>query len=131
VGITVEWGNPEKTIIIITHTEPWTWNQFRAAGAEILVMLDSVQHCVCVIDNLENNTFMPPAGFVENMKWAAQTYHAHPKVRTIIDVLGSLPVDLLSSARRLYGAPDRRYLSSQTLQQALELLEKVSDSDCA
>jgi hypothetical protein len=131
VGVIVEWGNSEKTIIVITRTEPWTWEQFRETGTQVLGMLDSVQHDVSVIDNLEHNTFMPPGGFVENTKWAAQTYHVHPNVRVIVDVLGGLPKDLLFSARQLYGAANRCYVFVQTLQQAYELLAHQPINGCA
>ena len=85
-------------------------------------LLDSVQHKVGLIDDLKHNAFMPSVGFVENLKWAVLAYHTHANMDAIAIVLDKPIRDLFVSAIRLYGAPNRAYLFTNSVDQAYQLL---------
>lgn len=120
----VEWLNVEKNILMLTRNEPWTWNQFRECGQQAADLLESVDHPVYLIDNLQGNSFMPPTGFVENLKWVVANVHCHRNIQAVITVASRAIQPLFIPAIKQYGAPNREYLFVETLDQALNLIRE-------
>ena len=56
MGITNTWDNEEKTIIHQAYVGTWSWDEFDAAQQESGAMLDSVDHRVDLIINIEKST---------------------------------------------------------------------------
>jgi hypothetical protein len=52
MGVTVSWDNDEKTIIQYEFSDPWTWEEFRAALDADDNLFASVDHIVHLIFNM-------------------------------------------------------------------------------
>ncbi len=57
--ITVAWDNPERTIIRYDFADGWTWEDLFAAVAEDDSLMDTVDHTVHLIFNVQD-TSAPP-----------------------------------------------------------------------
>lgn len=62
MGITVEWDNPEKTILLFTNVGDQTWEEFFTAVKQTNEMIRSVPHNVdLIIDGRELKSIPPSA----------------------------------------------------------------------
>jgi hypothetical protein len=57
--ITVAWDNPEQTIIRYDFAQGWTWEDLFAAVAEDDSLMDSVDHDVHIIFNVQDASVPP------------------------------------------------------------------------
>lgn len=60
MGVKLSWDNKEKTIIRYDFTEPWTWDDFRAALDADDEMIESVDHVVHLLYDMMNIRSAPP-----------------------------------------------------------------------
>src|SRR5690606_30228492 len=62
MGITAEWDNPEKTVILFTNAGNQTWEEFFAGVKKVNEMINSVDHKVdLIIDGRELKSIPPSA----------------------------------------------------------------------
>lgn len=59
--IDICWDNASKTTIRCSFNPEWTWNDVFAMNEEIIQMMESVSHAVCVIIVMKVNKF-PQSG---------------------------------------------------------------------
>ena len=59
MAIKVEWFDEEHTILRWVFEERWTWNDYATAQHESNVILESVEHTVDVIGDLDNGAGLP------------------------------------------------------------------------
>lgn len=86
--ITVEWDNPEKTIIRQTYTGSWTWDDLEKASDQVNALQDTVDHRVHLLADLRNGKTLP-----ENpIKQAANVHRNHPNNGKVVIVGGNLVV---------------------------------------
>ena len=52
--ITVEWDNPEKTVLLMTFHPGWTWQDIYDASDEAYGFVDSVDHTVHILVDLSS-----------------------------------------------------------------------------
>lgn len=57
--ITVQWDNPEKTIIRVTFDGRWTHREFTTAVQQRRQLMESVTHHVDVIVDMSGGQFIP------------------------------------------------------------------------
>ncbi len=57
--ITVQWDNPEKTIIMVTCAGRWTHRDFTAAVQQRRQLMGSVAHHVDIIMDMSGGQFIP------------------------------------------------------------------------
>jgi hypothetical protein len=88
MGISLEWADPEKTIIHITFGEKWHWSDLYEIEILSEKMLETVAHKVSYIVNMHNVRQMPAslsmsrAGKIIELK--------HPKSDCVV-IAGSQP----------------------------------------
>ena len=61
--ISVEWENPEQTIMRWTLSGPWTWDEYRQAQTVSHSLLRSVTHPVDVIADMRDAPTLPRDAF--------------------------------------------------------------------
>lgn len=61
MAITVEWDNPEKTIVLFTNAGNQTWEEFFAAARQANEMIRSVSHDVALIIDGRSLKTIPPS----------------------------------------------------------------------
>lgn len=57
--ITVAWHNPEKTIIGMTFTGSWTWDDLYRASDETRLLYDTIQHEAHLIMDMQHAPSLP------------------------------------------------------------------------
>lgn len=60
MSVTVVWDNEEKTILRYTFGGQWTWDEYLIALKDGRRMMESVQHYVCILNDMDNTAFLPP-----------------------------------------------------------------------
>lgn len=61
MGITAEWDNPEKTVILFTNSGDQDWNEFFAGVKKVNEMIRSVDHNVDLIIDGRDLGSIPPS----------------------------------------------------------------------
>ncbi len=126
MSVTVDWDAAQHAIIIAVH-DIWSWNDYRASANRVLTLLDAAADKVTIIHNMDDSSYMPNHGLVENLRHAAQTYHSHPNTHTIITITLSNDIRyLFEQIWRRYGAAGRAYLSARSLEDAYRLMNANS-----
>ncbi len=59
MGISVNWDNDDKQIILVTYHQPWNWEDFETSLAEISTLLRSVPHMVDLIVDVQDGGELP------------------------------------------------------------------------
>ncbi len=67
--ITAEWDDAEKTIILITISEPITWPMFHEGVEQAMALARTVSHRVDIISN-PGSTPMPPGPAIPHLRTA-------------------------------------------------------------
>ena len=80
--VTVEWGNPEKTILHVKFVRPWNWDEYYGVYQEGYAMTESVEHKVNIIMDFSKNDGRLPASALTHFRKAAS--NAHPRRGVVI-----------------------------------------------
>lgn len=88
MAIDVQWHNPEKTILRVTFTDPWTWQDFYAMDELTEALADAVPHKVCYIVDLRHTRMVPPGISLGRVRAVLQP--RHPTTDLIVAV-GMVP----------------------------------------
>src|SRR5215213_10453501 len=95
MGITVEWDNPEKTILRYIYVGQWNLDNFYHALQESREMMDTVDHRVGVIIDVQNSKLVPNGVLSHGKNVSLRKHHNQGKsiivgasgfVRTLFDV---------------------------------------------
>jgi hypothetical protein len=57
--ITVDWYNSEKTVLLYTYRERWTWTDFDTAVIQGNSLMESVPYTVHVIVDMHDSSLIP------------------------------------------------------------------------
>jgi hypothetical protein len=79
--VTVEWHNPEQTIIHFQFIAPWTWTDYTHANQQAQEMMGSIQNKTDLILNFQRVGQMPPNSLAHLRRAATET---HPNQGTIV-----------------------------------------------
>ena len=121
--IKVSWCESFPLSIRMDFSGEWTWPEFGAAGDEIARLLDEAAGPVCLVLNIRETSFMPPGGFVQNMRHAVDLYHRHANIDAVIVVFGQSEIrDLFSQAFLMYGASNCEYFFVHSLEEARHII---------
>lgn len=72
--ISLEWSSTDKTILIMTYTTPWTWQEFETAYNKLSEKLNSLTNrCDLIIDIQRGG--LPPQGAMLRFKKVAELKH--------------------------------------------------------
>jgi hypothetical protein len=96
MGISAQWDNEEKTVILVTFEAEWTWDDVIAIDAQATAMYDSVGHQVDLIADLRENKLVV-SGILSYAR-SLLTTNWHPLVGIVI------VVGISSQVRALFDA---------------------------
>jgi len=85
MAITVSWDDIFKTIIRCEFDTTWTWDDVFATNRDIIEMLNSVDHPVCVINVMRGQAF-PKSGTLIHTKHLF--VHIHPNYANHVVFVG-------------------------------------------
>jgi hypothetical protein len=115
MGITVEWDDPDQTILRTTFNKPWDWTDWDRAITEATQHVNSVSHPLCLIQDLREAGF-PPKGGTWRFRQVVSTMQPHVKkvvfigmasfVQSLLDIVslvnrGRAPTKIFGFARSL------------------------------
>jgi hypothetical protein len=81
--VQTEWDNDEHTIIRMTFTGRWQWDEVRAASKEAGLMVKTVDHMVHFIVDTGNANWLPP-GYQSNVRQIVSQVHANPGIMVVV-----------------------------------------------
>ncbi len=106
MGITIVWDNSDHTVMRMTFTSPWNWDDLETILTEVHAMLDTVNHRVDVIVDMKNSGAIPEGAFWRFHK-LTQTKHrnrgrvilvgGNTFIRTMTDTVRRLANDLFDA----------------------------------
>jgi hypothetical protein len=121
MSIDIRWDNKEKTIIRHTYSGEFTWDEFAAMNRETEAMLDSVDHEVDILANLED-LVMPKDALANFPKVARAPYFTHSRVGLVVFSGAShFAQTLIDLFGKVYGTA-ARVVTVPTLEEAYEAI---------
>jgi hypothetical protein len=118
-----QWDNPEKTIILTTHSAEWMWDELHEHDATVVAsLLESVDHAVSIIIDMRRCAWLPLEDFAGQVKKTTNTHRFH-KIDVVVFVLKEAGIGaLLKTAHKRYGESAPRYLDARTIEEAREII---------
>ena len=83
MGIRIEWGNAEKTVLYYHFDSVWTWDDFFSAKREAYDEIATVPHKVGVILETPPDVRIPPS-MLSNARSALQNKHPNTEIVVIV-----------------------------------------------
>lgn len=126
MSVSVSWGNPERTIILLTIDGRWGWEEVGDANNEINSMLQGVEYTVNIIVDARN-TSLVPNDYVGNIR--RLTVNPDPRVERVI-VVGAnrLSVSVFDILRSVYAHLVERIQFVPTINDAYAILASKDSS---
>ena len=127
--ITVEWDDPEQTVLCMTYEGQWVLEEYLASIDQSVAMVRSVNHHVDVIVNAVDNAAQTPPLWGLRM-WRYAVINTPPNKGITVVVPGNAGVRAFSAAlnRLARPRPYGRILTADTLDQARLLIQSMRDA---
>lgn len=77
MGISVDWGNDDKTMILWTFSDPWTWEDFRVGFDRSYLLMRSVRHTVHILADARTVTKVPSGNILSSIRMLITRYPAN------------------------------------------------------
>ena len=123
--IEVNWGNPEKNIVIWEFFSPWTWNEFYDAKKQVDVMIDAVSGVVDSIFLTTVDQKIPPNA-IGNFQNIIGNRHERHDLIVLVGSKSFLSALLNVVVKWIPGASSQfRYVHSQ--EEAYNIIAKAQD----
>lgn len=95
------WDDDEHTILRVTATPPWNWNDFHKALRRATFWLDAVDHTVEIVIDLRKSAKLP-AGALGHIRSLGTAIHPNHEDRMVIIGLDESVAGPLGGADRTY-----------------------------
>src|SRR6185503_16734913 len=92
--ITVEWDNPEQTIVCYHFEEHWTWDEFFEARKQAQSIIAGVPHNVGVIMNTPTNIVLPSNVLTHSL---TSLRHMSPNAVVVVFISGKSFLNMMVS----------------------------------
>ena len=94
MAITVEWDNPEKTIVCYHFEERWTWEEFFEARKQAQTIISGVDHKVGVIMNTPPKIVLPSNVLTHSL---TSLRHMSPNTVIVVFIAGKSFLNMMVS----------------------------------
>ncbi|MBN1965134.1 MAG: hypothetical protein JW910_10845 [Anaerolineae bacterium] len=120
--IDVQWGNPDRTLVVYTAHGAWEWNDLYDATREAHALLATVNHVVDSIVDVTNAQAFPGGSLWHARRMASAR---HPNSGRLVYVGGhSFIKAVFDVISRMYRADHPSFLYANTLDEAHALLRR-------
>jgi len=123
MSITVEWDNPERTIILCTYRDTWTWEEFFGAAQEASDLQDTVQHTVDMVLDMRDSA-STPSGVTGKFKEIARISHPNTGIRVLVTDADVMKL-LFQVFATVYRPAARKYQVVDSLEKAYALIANL------
>jgi hypothetical protein len=121
MSLNVEWDDEEKTIILVTQSGGFAWDEWETVGRELEAMIDSVDHRVDVITDI-SDLVVPKDTLANFPKAARMPSLTHPSVGLTVFSGGSRFVQTLANLFDKVYRPGEKLVFVSTLEEAYEVI---------
>lgn len=127
-AIPVIWHNTAQTIIRYHFPKAWSWDDIYSAIDKAVVLLDSVQHRVCLVLDLTESERVPNLNVIGLQRIANAPTAKHPNAGIFV-MVGMRPVvrAIADVFFRLYPAAGKQYRTAATLEEAITLINEYME----
>jgi hypothetical protein len=123
VGISVQWDNAEKTIVLITFDPAWTWKDVQLVDTRAIALYESVGHIVDVIADISHSQLVS-TGFLSYIRSLLTTeWHPHVGVAVVVGASPSVRA-LFNAAALVARKPLERIRFAQSLDDARLMIKQ-------
>lgn len=122
MGISVEWGNEEKTFVLQDYTPGWKWEDFYESSSQTVKMIKQVDHIAHIVSDFRNSGALPVGSSITHARNVMKNYPANWGI--LVVVTDSMFIrSLVGAFRRLFasGIGGKTY-ASETIEEAHELM---------
>src|SRR5262249_24769897 len=123
MGIQVKWDNKDKTILLYSFAESWSWREYDAAMELGQEMIDAANKSVSVIMDFQHTRFAPPGGMRNVSKSFRHLSDVQLNKLVIVGATGLLQI-MLDARRSLHPRTASCLVHTVTLEQAYKLLNQ-------
>lgn len=89
MSVSVEWNNPDQTVMRFIFEPPWDWSAFHEAVLQSHVLLNQVKHSVVRIFDVREYEHLPTEALEEAKHMQEKL---HPYFHPTVIVLGAKPL---------------------------------------
>ena len=120
MSITVEWDNPERTIIFCAYRDTWTWEEFFDAAQRSSDLQDTVQHTVDMILDMRSSASRM-SGVTGKFSEIARISHPNTGIRVLVTNADVMKL-LFQVFATVYRPAARKYQVVDSLDKAYALI---------
>lgn len=121
--ITVDWDNPDRTIILCRFEDPWTWNEYYAMSRQMAAMFDNIDHVADTIIDMTRGHAMP-SGVLSHMGRAVKLHTAKKGIIILVGV-GGIVGPIIQIMNRLYPKMTRHFQQASSLEDAYARIARI------
>lgn len=123
VGISVQWYDDEKTIIVVTFDAEWTWKDVHDVNTNATVLYESVDYIVDILADVRNSHLVTTGilSYAQNLL----TMPWHPHAGNVVVVGASRSVRTLFEAAALVARKSlERITFAQSMDEARDIIQR-------
>ena len=120
--ITVQWDDPDETIMRNEFSGKWSWEEFFEANRQASVMMAAKDHSCDIIANMRPGTMESAGPALHNARQVMLAYP--PNFGLLVVVINPLLGMLTNVFKRFDSNLGSRVVSVATLEQAREMIAK-------
>ncbi len=121
--ITVQWHNPEQTIVNFHFTAAWTWAEYDTAAQQARTMMDNVQHKIDIILEFDPKGRLPGNSFL-NIQRAIANPHRNQGIIVIVGL--NVFIRMVGSVMEsVYPALARERKLAANLEEAQRIISEI------
>ncbi len=121
MGITINWGNDEHTLIYIAFDPQWTWREFEALDDQTTATLDSVDHKVNFIVDASNGNRLPRGLPTAQIKQVIKLEHPNSNRMVLVGANTYVRV-MLDTALKIISEAGGKIIFAHTIEEARRIL---------
>ncbi len=86
MSITAQWDDPQQTIIRISFSSEWSWDEFFAIDARTNAMLDGVNHRVCYLADMRATSMIPRGMRLDIIRQVLNFQHPNSDLLVVVGI---------------------------------------------
>ena len=128
MGITISWGNAEKTVILQVFDGRWTWEEFYNTGRQIQTMIREVDHEVHVLSDMTNSGALPVGGAISHANNMMKQFPENGGLLIIISDKLFIRSMANTFSRVFSGSVGEKVRAAATIEEAYQLIAQADDN---
>lgn len=122
--VSIDWHDEDKQILLVTyHRDGWQWNDFFIVLKQQYAFIDSVNHTVDVLVDVQNSSWIPKGGSLLSGLRKIEEQHPRQGLTIIVGAKG-LVASIARSMMKMLGE-NRRFHFVATMEEAHQLIAKA------